>query len=161
MKGLQLLKRAIAVIGFSFAVIGYADTYFFRNGKGLAGISQADRQLTVWTYFVTEKTNENYLHEDVMLAMLEVYDRDVRPKLDNLKYEIVFYKIANGKTVATMDLYYNDDIGFSLATFSLYDEKVIDEIEITRDEYEDICKKVNGSEKFDIVKLFKEMKKSK
>lgn len=143
----------------------HPDTFFFRSGKGLAAISQPDRKLTYYTYFVTNYNteDEDWLQEDVMMAALEVYDRDVRPSLGQLKLEIVRFRATGDKSIAMMSLYYNNKIEYYKADFQLLDAdgNVKDEIEITRDEYNGIAKKCNSGEKFDVVQLFKKMKKEK
>lgn len=138
-----------------------ADTYFFRSGKGLAGIAYADRKVTFYTYFTTDYDtyDEGYLHEDSMMAALKVVDEEIRPILDNLIYETVLFRVSGGEAVAVIDLTYNHDIEYYYATFSLWGDD--NGIEITRDEYNEICKKVNGGEKFGVVQLFKKMKKGR
>lgn len=161
------MKKLILFFSFLITVsFCFADTYFFRNGKGLAGISQADRKLQYWICFTTDydEEDETWLHEDVLKAAFDIVDKAVRPKLGDLKLEILnFRKSGGSNNIAEIDCYWNDDDGYELVIFQLFEADGItkkDEINITMNEYNNlICNKVNNGERFDIVKLFKELKK--
>ena len=160
MKKLILFFSFLITVSFCFA----EDYFFVRTGKGMSEIADVNRKLCYFTCFVTDYNDDDMslLDEIVMKAVYEVYANGVGKTLKNLKGEIVDFMVSGKEQpVAGMRLFYNADINYYSASMHLYDKdgKQIDEIEITRDEYNEIGDKCWTGERFDIIKQYNKLKK--